>query len=316
VIDNDIKATQLFFELEFSKPISRVGFTGSTLRGGFGYTFRKIACGLKNQKSCCDCILFGKCVYSVIFESPVPSNSTIMRKYQYSPHPFVFSYTDDSPKNSGNGLNKIVSIIIIGKAIDYIPYFIYTMKEFGNTGFGKSRIPFKILRVCDKYGTVFYSDSKWLNPQKYPHIDSQEIYGRETLIGNPDKINVEFITPCRIKYNDHFVDSIEFHVLIRSLLRRISELSYFYCDKQIDIDYSRFINQSQFVRTTSQNFKWIDFKRYSTRQKQDMKMGGVVGSAVYEGDIKPFLSVLLWGELLHVGKGTSFGLGKYKLTTA
>ena len=43
-----------------------------------------------------------------------------------------------------------------------------------------------------------------------------------------------------------------------------------------------------------------------------MKMGGFVGEITFEGDIEPFMPILKAGEVLHVGKGTGFGLGKYK----
>ena len=44
-----------------------------------------------------------------------------------------------------------------------------------------------------------------------------------------------------------------------------------------------------------------------------MKMGGFIGSITFEGDFKSYLPFLLLGEYIHVGKGTSFGLGKYKI---
>ncbi|MDO8785622.1 MAG: CRISPR system precrRNA processing endoribonuclease RAMP protein Cas6 [Syntrophales bacterium] len=41
--------------------------------------------------------------------------------------------------------------------------------------------------------------------------------------------------------------------------------------------------------------------------------GGFVGSITYEGNMLPFLTPLKAGETLHVGKGTTFGLGKYEM---
>ena len=45
-----------------------------------------------------------------------------------------------------------------------------------------------------------------------------------------------------------------------------------------------------------------------------LKMGGVVGSVTYAGDLAPFRPLLALGMLTHVGKGTVFGNGWYTMT--
>ena len=57
-----------------------------------------------------------------------------------------------------------------------------------------------------------------------------------------------------------------------------------------------------------------DPERYSARQDAKLKMGGVVGEAVYEGNLEQFAQLLALGEVLHVGKGTGLGLGRYRVS--
>ncbi len=44
-----------------------------------------------------------------------------------------------------------------------------------------------------------------------------------------------------------------------------------------------------------------------------MKLGGFVGRITFEGDLTPFLPYIRIGEAVHVGKATSFGLGRYRI---
>ncbi|HBZ54140.1 MAG TPA: hypothetical protein DEO88_01940, partial [Syntrophobacteraceae bacterium] len=115
------------------------------------------------------------------------------------------------------------------------------------------------------------------------------------------------------KFNEHLVQEPEFHHLIRALLRRLSSLSYFHCDMKLDLDFRGLIERSQSIRKTSSALSWHDWERYSSRQKQRMTLGGFVGSATFAGDFHEFLPLLAWGEVLHVGKAASFGLGRYEI---
>ena len=40
---------------------------------------------------------------------------------------------------------------------------------------------------------------------------------------------------------------------------------------------------------------------------------GLVGDAVYEGDLAPFWPYLVFGQWTHVGSATTFGLGRYRI---
>lgn len=125
------------------------------------------------------------------------------------------------------------------------------------------------------------------------------------------RLSLSFITPTRLKFEGKLTPKLEFHILIRNLLRRISLLTYFHCGFDLKVNFKELIKLSENITIKSNNLSWFDWERYSTRQKSKMKMGGIIGTITYEGVLKEFIPILLLGEYLHVGKGTSFGLGKY-----
>lgn len=45
-------------------------------------------------------------------------------------------------------------------------------------------------------------------------------------------------------------------------------------------------------------------------------MGGLLGRATYAGDLRPYLPLLVLGELVLGGKGAVFGNGQYRIEAA
>ncbi len=86
-----------------------------------------------------------------------------------------------------------------------------------------------------------------------------------------------------------------------------------FAKRKLDVDSKGLIERAQAVKVKESNLIWVDWERYSNRQEEKMKMGGFTGSAAFGGDFEEFSQLILIGEQIHVGKGTSFGLGKYEI---
>ena len=95
----------------------------NTLRGAFGATLKRIVCPFQ-EKKCKECILSSKCAYGYIFETPIPSITTIMRKYPFAPHPIIIIPPKHNSTYTSQGEKDTISITLIGKAIDYFPYIL------------------------------------------------------------------------------------------------------------------------------------------------------------------------------------------------
>jgi hypothetical protein len=65
-------------------------------------------------------------------------------------------------------------------------------------------------------------------------------------------------------------------------------------------------------------FRWADWGRTSTRSRepQDMKLGGLLGSTQLRAVSTRLRALLLAGSLVHVGKACVFGHGSYRLEAA
>ncbi len=78
------------------------------------------------------------------------------------------------------------------------------------------------------------------------------------------------------------------------------------------LDYPGLVKKAQTITTADKNLAWYDWQRYSFRQDKKMLMGGMTGSVTYEGKISEYLPLIDFCEQVHLGKQTTFGLGKIK----
>ena len=293
-------------------PIILPQYKGSTLRGGFGHAFKKVVCTVRD-KACEECLLKTRCVYSYVFETPPPEGSEILRKYQKVPHPFVIEPPPDIKRVYKPGEALTFNLILIGRAADYLPYFIYTFEELGKIGIGRGKGKYALREVaCD--GKVIYSGENKVLKNGYDPVSISDVLN--TMHSNTRTLTVNFLTPTRISFNADLVVDLEFHHLMRSLLRRISTLSYFHYGQRLDLDFKGLIERAGKIEAIKSDIKWYDWERYSARQDTRMKLGGFTGHVTFEGELKEFMSFLKAGEALHVGKGTSFGLGRYGIEVA
>ena len=134
------------FELKAQDPLYLASYKGSTFRGGFGQAFKKVVCALRNQ-ICDDCILRERCIYSYVFHTPPPSDSRMMRKYPSAPHPFVLCPPLEERREYLPGDRLSFRLTLIGRSIEYLPYFVYTFDQLGTRGIGKERGKYEVVNV-------------------------------------------------------------------------------------------------------------------------------------------------------------------------
>jgi CRISPR-associated endoribonuclease Cas6 len=311
------KAGKYTFRLRALADLHLPAFKGATLRGGFGQALKQVACALKRQ-DCKTCLLRDRCVYLYLFETPPPADTEMMRLYPAAPHPFVIEPPLSAALIVPAGEILEFGLVLVGNALDYLPYFVYAFICLGEKGLGRSRGKFRledIFHFTGNESTSIYDSRDQSLRHSVPFIIREHIMNQIQEHNRTKHLSFHFLSPTRIKFNGHLVEQPEFHQIVRSLLRRISSLSYFHCGQRLDLDFRELIQQAQSVIKVLSDCHWEDWERYSSRQKNKMSLGGFVGTVCYSGNFSPFIELLCLGELVHVGKAASFGLGRYRTRT-
>lgn len=124
---------------------------------------------------------------------------------------------------------------------------------------------------------------------------------------------VRAITPLRMTHQGKLVQRFAFPLFLRALLFRLDNLARLYGAGPLPVDIPRLLRLAEAVIPTESTMRWTEFVRFSERQGGRRKMGGLMGQTILSGDIGLFLPWLSLGEELHVGKASSFGLGKFRV---
>lgn len=283
-------------------------FKGSTIRGGLGHALKRTVCALRRQE-CKSCLLSATCAYALLFET---GTGQAVRR----PHPYILVPPDTEQRSWQAGALFSFSISLFGKANEYLPHLVYGIGEMGRDGLGKGASITnggRFLLDSVRQGDAVIFEGETLKPAVNLAEPSFAVSHSQPAF---TRLFLTCLTPLRIKSDNRFQEGLPFHLLVRAALRRISSLEEAYGEGEPPLDYKGLAARAAKVRTAAANCEWHEIERYSNRQKAAMLMGGILGKVVYEGDnLAEFLPLLRYCELTHLGKQTSFGLGRIKVTT-
>ena len=315
MILQEFKLAKFRLGLKATETLHLPSYKGFTFRGGLGNVFKRTVC-ISRDKSCETCLLKEKCAYSYCFETPVKDAEDKERAGSSNwPHPYVLEPPPETKTTYQKGEELVLHLILIGKGIEYLPYFVFVFDELGRRRIGRNRNGYRLEKVESLWGEGNYRsiyDGRYL-------LDSYEIktfegISKEVSSFNPQSITLKFLTPLHIISDKHLIkrkEEMSFPVLIKSLTRRISLLSQDHCGENPDFKYLE--AKAEAVRTLRNNLAWRNLPRYSSRQRVWMKHDGFVGEITFEGELKGFMPFIKLGEYIHIGSATAFGLGKYEI---
>jgi len=298
---------RLLYQTPNALPLN--GYTGSAWRGAFGHALKKSVC-ITGLKQCQSCLLKHQCAYSYLFETPIPPNSKKMRLYTHAPHPFVIQPPQE--EKIIDGFIYPLHFSLFGDSQRYLPYAIHGWQQLGQQGIGVKRQMLELVAVeqfdsAQANWVMIYQPGGELSPLPISVYDVPAL---------PQTVDIHLQTPVRITTQDKPVSSAEFSfsAFFSHLLRRISMLTYFHTETPLDIDFASLVDKSRAVPLAQCDLQWYDWKRYSSRQTREIKLGGLTGSFSLTGDLIADFWPYLWlGQHTHVGKATSMGMGKYHI---
>jgi hypothetical protein len=289
-------------------------YEGSMIRGAFGRAFKESCCPFPHDGG--GCPLGDKCPYGYVFETSPPEGAREFAKNREVPRPYVFEPPDGTKMEYAPGERMRFGFTVVGRAAEYMPYFIYAFSKMGEEGVGRLKARYKLERVVAKNPLVGTRDEIFdgevVKNRRLPTDWKNAVSAARTL--DAERVRLEFLTPTFVKFKGEVSpEAPSFAALVQALLIRIPMLSAVHCGEVWQEDFKALVSRAGEVATVRDETTWVSFRRYSSFRKKIEPLEGVVGRAEYAGPMEEFLPLLYMGQLTHVGKRAVFGLGRYRL---
>jgi len=294
---------------------------GATLRGSFGQTLKRLACF--HDSAICDarppaC----SCPYGFLFAPRIPEGCPRFRAGEEIARPFVIEPPRDEKRQYRPGETVVFNLLLFGKATEHLPWFLVTFRELPSIGIPphRGRVTLQEVWAVDDLSGVkqrVYSAADQLVKTSGLSLSWEALTATASRYPT-DRLTLRFLESTHLRYLSRSVRQIEFPILVSRLLQRVETLAGLYGDPSgVGAGWSEaaraLIQAAREVTILRDETTWDAWKRFSTRQQQEVPVEGVVGAITYAGDLAPFLPLLLVGQYTHVGKGCVFGLGRYEV---
>lgn len=286
--------------VELTKNAQLPSFLGFAWRGLLGHSLRQLICLFHKQKTCKNCEMQHHCPYFQLFElgSTISGFSSTVRGYVF--------YSQNT-----HNLN-VLEIKLFGKTAQYIYILMAALRKAQKIGLGAERVRFeikKVVEVCpDGQENILSFEQKDVNirgPFPLLHWLDNDL--------NSDYIQeIKIVSPVRLRQKGKYLTRMDWPFFFFSLTRRLEMLNVFFNDGEIlsREEWQGLKEIFKQVKVDKEELHWLDLKRYSSRQRKKIPLGGLVGRVYLNTVSSWWLKWWQLASLVHVGKGAGMGLGK------
>ncbi|MBR6769760.1 MAG: CRISPR system precrRNA processing endoribonuclease RAMP protein Cas6 [Lachnospiraceae bacterium] len=275
----------------------------SAIRGGIGEMLLRANCIRNRECEVCDfrseCIV-QRTMYSQFDNKPafVTTGDSVGYVVECEDYQEVFKAGDTLKFN----------LILFGKTIVYFNQYLQALFALGQNGIGRDYARFLIIQVKNTRGQSILENTDI--HMKYYQVETLQTYVDYRMkqieeCGYPNKMI--FCTPLTQKFQKEFLKEFCMEAINKSIQRRLYILN---CFEGKDIQ--EFYDEELVVpMMTEQSVREIKVERYSSRKNTKMYLKGIKGEIFLENLPAELLELYFAGELIHIGKNTSFGFGRY-----
>lgn len=298
------------FTLRITEPLRLPDYSGSTLRGVFGHALMQLS-GINQDDIARKTPLVLNSPYTQIFAPQANvTDQTTLNGLNQLPVPYVIEAPLISAKTWLPGELLQFHQVLTEPALFQLQVIVLAWRRAFSRGVGVGDGKALLISVEHELPT-----GEWC--EIYSETEAR-IREHSTLLRVPEyqhttDVHLQLQTPLRLQQRGKILGTQEINgnTFLRHLIRRISLYLQYQNQNACSLDGIRQLNSLADQIQDERQLEWQDWQRYSSRQKQAMKLGGVLGRWYLKNVPPELLKFIYVGQWLHLGKETAFGLGKY-----
>jgi len=295
---NKLRLLRLGFEVKTLTTSYLPEYLGNTIRGALGNSLISLYCSQKEKANCNNCNSTETCIYANVFKSLYKDD-----EFTSVPNPYIIEVSEINKKQYNAGESFYFTIILFGRATQYIEEIISGVEHMVVRELGKNSNSFILSKVFEEYTNrlIYEANTLFHLPKPVTWTDN----GADK-IASVTKLEIQFITPVQILQKSQLIKNIEFNIFIDSLLSRVAAIIDLYEEDEFVIPY-RLICRKPWIKAN------VNLRERVIKQERGM-IKGMVGNVNFTGEITRYMPYIDVGQQLHVGKLTTRGFGQYRFT--
>ena len=287
----------------------------SALRGGMGHALLTTNC-IRDEK-CEVCDFSEDCLVQRMMYPKMEIRPEFMKTKDSEG--FVFE-CEDTREYFEAGDELDFTLMLIGRTIVYFNQYLQAFNYLGMLGLGVEHVRFQIAKVTNTLGeTLVEGTSVYKERLTVMHVSDYIRYrfysGEIRRMLDEDGCRMVFQSPLSLKFQGKMQEDFRPDALFAAIERRIYILNCYEGISEEGENGER--PAEEHLPIVEKEKAWpVKMKRYSGTQNSKVTFSGIRGWCDLRGLDESMLQLLLAGELLHIGKNTSFGFGKYTLVNS
>ncbi len=313
-----IEVHRLHVTFTVLQQVSLPGYRGPMLRAALIDALRDRFCVLNGGKEIRTCGQEPSCQVCGIVATSDAANT----RGRDTARPYALRPPLDNHPNLSCGDTLAFNLILFGTAARYIPYLVLALTGVSRIGLGHGAVGDRHLALHEIWAVNdLTGEAHRIHGGRQPEIilprvpmTSQQVNAVAADMPRTT-VALRIQTPLRLVSEGALVHRLNFATLIRRIIGRLADLSGAYGNSPLSGDFVPLLEAAEHITVRQDATRWLDVASHSSRLQRSTPIGGLVGTIGFTGNLTPFLPLLIWGELVQLGKDTTKGNGLYQIVS-